>query len=163
MNVLLSLAVYVVMLLQGSPASLLQEGKQQYQQRNLPAAHTAFTKAIEKDPSLVEAYFRRGLVKEKMNDLPGAEADYSAAIALDPLPLYYNNRGLTRQLQGKTAAAEADYLQAIALDPAYAHVYVNLAMLYSETNQPEKICDNLQKAIDNGFLPAAQLKSEYCK
>jgi Flp pilus assembly protein TadD len=163
MNALLSLSLLLLMFFQGDPASLLQEGKQHYQQRNLPEALSSFTKALEKDPKLVEAYFRRGLVKEKLNDVAGAEADYSAAIALDPKPLYYNNRGLTRLVQGKDTAAEEDYRKAIALDATYAHAYVNLAMLLVEQGNASKACPYIQKAIDNGFMPAAQLKSEYCQ
>ncbi len=82
------------------------------------------------------AYSIRAKAKEKSGDLPGAAADYSAAIKLVPSSaFYYRMRaGIYRQ-QKKYAAAIADYDQALKISPKSAILLFFRATAYRDTNQ----------------------------
>ena len=43
-----------------------------------------YTKAIEKDPTFIDAYFNRGVVKDDLQDYSGAISDYTKVIEIDP-------------------------------------------------------------------------------
>lgn len=60
-------------------------------------------------------------------------------------PQSHVNLGLLYASMGDTAKAELSYQQALRLDPAYAFAYVNLADLYSQTQQNDKVAATLQQ------------------
>ena len=93
---------------------------------DLEAAVDAYTKAIELDPTLAEAYNNRGNVKDDRGQPAAALADFDRAIELDPtLAVAYFNRGNVKRSLGRHDAAFADYDQAIELNPTLADAYYN--------------------------------------
>lgn len=83
------------------------------------------TKAIEKDPSYVSAYFNRALAYDITNNLDKAMADIEKAIQLDPDKANaYEERANIKRLQKKYKDAERDYAKA--------------ALLYELQNKPEQ-------------------------
>jgi len=89
-----------------------------------------FTKAIQSDPVLTEAYFNRALAKSKLADYHGAIADYSKAIQLRPgFAMAYNNRGCDKNELMEFAGALEDYTKAIRQDSAYAMAWYNRGMV----------------------------------
>ena len=65
-----------------------------------------------------DAYFLRGIAKYNMDDLLGADADFSRAVELNPVftgAFYY--RAITRSRLGNYDDALADFRQAIELRP----------------------------------------------
>jgi len=79
-------------------------------------AITAYTKAIQLDPSFALAYNNRGCAYHNKGQYDRAIADYNKAIELDPsFALAYNNRGLAYYSKGLRNLAIADFNKVIAL------------------------------------------------
>lgn len=89
--------------------------------------------AIKPDPVI---FCNRAELKKKLKDLPGAIADYDAAIALKPSDAFagmgpediyipYGARGLLKHQLGDLDGAIADYSQVIRLKPTEALYYNN--------------------------------------
>ena len=76
-----------------------------------------------------EDLFNSGLVKSEAGDIPGAIADYTAAIRLNPnYAKAHNKRGIIRGRYLKDyPAAKADFDRAIAINPNYGDAYYNRA------------------------------------
>lgn len=90
-------------------------------------ADRAYSVAIDFDPVFGEAYGGRAIVREKLDDVAGAEADHNLAIQLlpnDPVLVY--NRGVFYFRADRETEARADFYTVIDLDPAAAwpHVYL---------------------------------------
>ncbi len=79
----------------------------------------------------------------------------------DPADVYLY-RGQTNLKLGNKQAALNDFDQAIALDPSYSDAYFRRAIANYQVN-PEKVCPDLQTAIDNGHPSAQELFDLICK
>ena len=79
-------------------------------------------KVLELDPKFVYAYYNKGFILAKLNDLDAAYDDFSRAIQLYPnFAEAYYNRGLVLLRQGKTKAGIADLSKAGELGLAQAY------------------------------------------
>ena len=79
---------------------------------------------LRHDDKDFDAYFLRGIAKYNMDDLLGADADFSLAVTLNPVftgAYYY--RAITRTRLGNYDDALADYQQAIELRPDLPEPY----------------------------------------
>jgi tetratricopeptide (TPR) repeat protein len=85
-----------------------------------------YTKAIEADPNLADAYYNRGYVYIEMRKYKKAIADLDKAIELDAkyAPAYHV-RGIAYFLKKKYTQAIADYDTAIELDPDNLRYYIS--------------------------------------
>jgi len=79
----------------------------------------------------------------------------------DPADVYLY-RGQANLKLGNKQAALNDFDQAIALDPSYSDAYFRRAIANYQVN-PEKVCPDLQTAIDNGHPSAQELFDLICK
>ena len=92
-----------------------------------------YNKSIKDNPSFLDAYINRGLVKNELGDFEGSISDYDKAIELDSrCSLAYNNRGYTKHCSGDYKGALADYNKAILLNPKLNIAIDNKARLLSE-------------------------------
>jgi serine/threonine protein kinase/tetratricopeptide (TPR) repeat protein len=87
-------------------------------QNRLEQAEKEFTRAIELDPTLGDAYHYRGIVRFRLGKFDKAEQDFTEALARDaaPAPVYVY-RAMVRDQLGRKAAAEADRKAARAHPP----------------------------------------------
>jgi tetratricopeptide (TPR) repeat protein/S1-C subfamily serine protease len=93
----------------------------------------AYTKAIGLEPRPF-AYYNRGVARYKSGDLPGAIADWTAAIKINPqFDDAYNNRGVARSDSGDLPGAIADYTEVIKLNPQDASAYNNRGVARSDS------------------------------
>ena len=79
---------------------------------------------LRSDDKDFDAYFLRGIAKYNMDDLLGADADFSRAVMLNPVftgAFYY--RAITRSRLGNYDDALSDFRQAIELRPALPDQY----------------------------------------
>ncbi|GAF04275.1 ATP-dependent DNA helicase [Saccharicrinis fermentans] len=98
------------------------------------AAIANLNKAILLNPDFFDAIFKRAGLKVEVDDLDGAEADYSLARKLKPrLFKVYYNRGRTRMLLRNFNGAYNDFKKAIQLKDDHADAYFYLS----------KVCDKL--------------------
>jgi tetratricopeptide (TPR) repeat protein len=113
----------------------------------LDKALSDFTRVISSRPD-AKAFYHRAIVFTKLNLLPQAIADYSAAIAVNP-SFYdaYNNRGVLLERQGQDDKALADYNAAIALRPSNVQAYINRGLVLERTGQIDKALADFDRAI----------------
>lgn len=79
----------------------------------------------------------------------------------DPADLYLY-RGQTNLKLGNKQAALNDFDTAISLDPSYSDAYFRRAIANYQVD-PDKVCPDLQTAIDNGHQSAQELFNLICK
>jgi len=74
----------------------------------------------------------------------------------------YLYRGQTNLKLGNQEAALKDFDTAIQLDPSYSDAYFRRAVVNYQID-PNKVCPDLQAAIDNGHQSAQELYNLICK
>lgn len=94
---------------------------------------------LNADPEAYEGYFWRGIAKYNLNDLLGAEQDFTNT--LDKNPVYttaYQFRAMTRARLGNYDDALRDFKEAIDLRPDYQAPYFSRGVAYIITKQYDK-------------------------
>ncbi len=95
--------------------SFYASGESKLKANDFNAAIADFTKALELNPKLVEAYLNRGFAKRSIGDAEGAKADFTKSIEVDPTPkdaAAYYNRALAKSAIGDKNGALSDYKKA---------------------------------------------------
>ena len=67
-----------------------------------------YNKSLKFNPHKHETYNNRGAIYDREGDLESAEKDFTKAIEISSLPIYYFNRGLVCVKQGKWDKARSD-------------------------------------------------------
>ena len=101
------------------------QGRILQNENQLDEAISAFSKAVNRNPNLAEAYQLRGNAFKELGDYPAALEDYTQVLTLAPDAYWFNRRGLTYEEMKNFEAAAADYTRALALDPKWAVAYNN--------------------------------------
>ena len=99
-------------------------GQQSMIENNYAGAIEVLNVLIRHDANDFDAHFLRGIAKYNMDDLLGADADFSRAVELNPVftgAYYY--RAITRSRLGNYDDALSDFEQAIELRPDLADPY----------------------------------------
>lgn len=134
----------------------LQKGNASLSQGNLTAALQAYNQAIELDPQLAQAYFKRGMVYNKRKDYRQAEKDFTSAIGIKPKDAYsYFHRGIARYSIQDHTGALADYDKALQLGlVSEPLLYHNRGVIRFQTgNQEGAIQDYTQALKLNSRMP----------
>jgi hypothetical protein len=93
---------------------------------NLDEADSAYGRALELDPSSVQARFNLGVLRQQRGDLEGAVAEYQELLAIDPRHAWaLYQLGAAYEAQGERDLALDRYAAAFTLDPE---------LLFAETN-----------------------------
>jgi tetratricopeptide (TPR) repeat protein len=117
--------------------------------RDFDQALSDYTKVIELDPKLAQAYNNRGLTYVNKGNLDQALSDYAQAIELDPKnATTYNNRGIAYYTKGNLDQAIADFNKAIDLDSKGAQAYYNRGIAYYTKGNLDQALRDYNKAID---------------
>ncbi|MBO4853272.1 MAG: tetratricopeptide repeat protein [Schwartzia sp.] len=172
----------------GSPTSLLNASEAVRRAPNDPNAYIRravarfyagqteraildYDKAIELSPS-AEAYFDRALCYEVLKDLAKAEADYTAAVALDPMmPQPWYNRGNLYLLADRWQSAIGDFERELALNPQMADARVGIGLAHAKLGDYEaawkdfytvtnEIHDNNEAALENQRIMMSAVKKK---
>ena len=89
------------------------------------------------------------LLLATMSDMPAAEAQLDAAIALDPeYARAHLVRGNNARLAGRYADAIASYERAIAAAPDLAEAHNNLGVTYEKLDQPARAAESFARAAE---------------
>ena len=99
-------------------------GQQSMVENNYPEAIEVLNVLLRHDPNDFDAHFLRGIAKYNMDDLLGADADFTRAVELNPVftgAYYY--RAITRSRLGNYDDALKDFAEAIDLRPDLADPY----------------------------------------
>jgi protein O-mannosyl-transferase len=107
---------------------------------------------IETEPQKIPlAYYNRGLVYGKSNQLDLSINDFSNAISISPrFDLAYNNRGAAYFLEGNYDKAFESLNKAIELNKNNAEAYINRAYVYLKTDNTALAIPDLQEGCALG-------------
>lgn len=130
---------------------LNESGIEKLKNEDFKGALEDFTKAIERDPELAEAYLHRGYVYGNKGELQEALADFNQAIAIDSayIEAYYN-RGFIYHFFEDYHKAGADFDKVIELNPEDTEAYVIRAMNHARLNDSEGELADLKTAARLG-------------
>ena len=109
-----------------------------------------YTRAIEQNTCIVDAYFRRGLSHAALKNYESAIADYTVAIEKQPgnnHPRAHFRRALAHQALKRIKLALDDYTRAITLAEHYQDVYLMRAQLYLQLGRTEDTAEDLKRAV----------------
>ena len=108
-----------------------------------------YTKAIELNPDLVEAYTNRGGVYSKTGMYDLSIQDCNKAIAMRPdLAIPYMNRGIAHNHIGEPAQAIKDLNKAVELDPNDAVCFYNLGNAHIGKGEYDRAIKEYNEAIE---------------
>jgi len=100
-------------------------------------------------PDLPAAHFQRGLALLRLGMARDADADFTAALALDPRhALALNNRGVARVELGRLTDGLADYDAAITLSPKLAMAHANRALVLALMGQAKDALAAAKRALE---------------
>ena len=115
-------------------------------------AEAMLRRAIENDPSYLDAYSALAQLYVSQQRLDAALAEYDELAKRQPRPVGpLTFAGMILQGQGKTNDARDRYIRALQIDPDAAVAANNLAWMYAETD------DNLDRALELALRARAKL------
>lgn len=108
-------------------------------------------------PDNTTAFFNRGTTRHDLRDQPGAIADYSEVLRLQPCnAVALNNRGVAQLELDRMVEAEANFTEALACDPQLFAAYCNRGWLRLEQYRyQEAVADFAQAIALKPHLPMA--------
>ncbi len=149
-----NLAVWIAMLEsrirgeESSPAAAWHLGNKKARGGDLKDALVQYSKAIEIDPKMFQAFHSRALVRVRMGDIPGALADFDAAVELCPtLRGALVLRGLVRERMGDNAGALLDFRRATRVDPRDPQAHYELGRMLEEQMEPAEALQEYEEAL----------------
>lgn len=126
-------------------------GRLYYEQNDYLACLSDLNQAISTNPEpKALTYYVRGRAKEKLNDLPGAYADYTNAINLESHAKYYFSRGNVLDKQHKYIESISDFTAAINIDPELNLAYFNRAAVYMKIKDYKRAAQDYSTLIAKG-------------
>jgi tetratricopeptide (TPR) repeat protein len=129
-----------------------EQGVAYHKQSELNLAMEEYSKAIEIDPGLGEAYNNRGKIHSVRGDYELAIADIEEAQALRPQDAKpYLNGGFVRAESGDLEGALNDLTKAIERDPNLASAFFLRGRIYAVLKEPEKAISDLERAVELGM------------
>lgn len=104
-----------------------------------PRALAQLDRAVALDRGAAAARVLRGILRERAEDLSGAEEDYSAVARLHPrCPGLYTLRATVRWKRGAFALSVADAHRAILLHPENLDAFMRILYLHKGLKHPEE-------------------------
>jgi Tfp pilus assembly protein PilF len=109
----------------------------------------AVAAASQNPDDRVSATINLGRLLQRQGDYPGAEAQFSEALARDPKSYAaLLGRAVARESSGNLEGAAEDYLGAVKIDPANADANLRLGMVLVSMKKPDLGRRYLQRAVD---------------
>lgn len=112
------------------------KGRQLIMEKDYHGAIEMLNMLLRSQPKEYEGYALRGIAKYNLDDLPGAEADFTSAIAENTVyTMAYQYRAITRSRMGKYAEALADFATVIDLRPNQPSTYYSRGVTHFMNQQ----------------------------
>lgn len=135
-----------------------------FSKKDFKGALEEYNLAIRIDPTDVDYFLNRGLVKEKLNDYEGSLSDFTTAISMKPdYESAWFNRGNVLTKLNRLQEAIDDYTIAIFYDPRYVAAYYNRALNRNKLGMTNEACEDLKKAEELGMNIKKSLQSKICR
>ena len=120
-----------------------------YEYRNdFDSASLYYTKALQRDKDIYDAYKKRGMIYEENNDFRRAYVDYSHLIRLKPESKYgYKLRGHLKLKNGDYIGATLEFKEAIKRDSSDIDVYYNRSLAFEKLQNYEASIQDLDVVL----------------
>ncbi len=106
-----------------------------------------FDQAVQLAPGSAEAFVKRGMANQQLNEMEQALKNYNKAIELDPkLAEAFFARGTWYEQSGAFSSAMSDYSKTIDLKPDFAQAYFSRGLLYVQLNRTEQALTDIKSA-----------------
>jgi tetratricopeptide (TPR) repeat protein len=140
--------------------TLLEQGKQQYNQGGFDQAIKLFSDSLKINPTRPDTYYWRGLALLAIKQNDRALADLSEAIRLAPdCAACYVSRGLLHSNMGQLDKAIADFDEALTLDPNLADARTNREFaLKAQEEKKNALAQAQEKAQQKAQEQAQQIQ-----
>jgi len=116
--------------------------------RELAEAIDYFSRALQLDDTLDEAYFGRGMARGSSGLIDEGIRDISIYIERHPdSSRAYTKRGIRHVWKGDSESAHRDFQQAIALDPGNAEAHDDIGVIYAQRRDFEKALESFRTVI----------------
>lgn len=123
-------------------------GRQQMMESQFTDAIRTLNVLLRFDEDAYEGYFLRGIAKYNLDDLLGADADFSIAIEKNPVfTTAYTYRAITRSRLGNYDDALKDFREAIDLRPDLPNPYFSRGVTRLLNQQFEEAIDDFNNFI----------------
>ena len=123
-------------------------GRRQMMENNFKEAIRTLNVLLRFDEKAYEGYFLRGVAKYNLDDLLGAEADFSEAIERNPVfTTAFTYRAITRSRLGNYDDALSDFREAIELRPDLPNPYYSRGVTRLMNQQFEKAIEDFDNFI----------------
>jgi len=131
--------------------SLLERGVELKEAGRVEDAIAATERALQLDPTLVQAHVNLITLYGETGDLRKAGEHYQAAVNLDPnhFPDTYYDYGVLLMKEGKPAEAEAAFRKALEINPRYADAHNNLGYLLESQGKIAEAVDQYRAALED--------------
>jgi tetratricopeptide (TPR) repeat protein len=129
---------------------------------NYASALTILDVLLEQDSTFTDAYYQRGQVKEKLQDISGAIADYTQVIYLQPTVKAYISIAIIKFTQGNLSAVITNTQAAINLDNNSPIAHRLLAQAYQKQNQNVAAIATYKKATRCYIEKGDKNNARYC-
>lgn len=112
--------------------NLIEKGLLLYEEKHYEQAIIIWTRSLELDPSLHNAYYYRGLAWYTMGDLNRALAEFNKSLEVMPnYGMAFSGRGFVWKKKGLYDRAIADFRNALGANPNLPQPYSQLAWIYA--------------------------------
>lgn len=129
-----------------------QSGRLAFQKGNYLEAIKFFSYDIQIDQNSFRSYYLRGLAKINLDDLIGADQDFSNALMIAPyFSDFYFNRAKVRSDLNNFEAAFKDYESAIELDSLNPEIYFRRAQTNLNLKKFDDVIFDCKKMFDLEF------------
>jgi type IV pilus biogenesis/stability protein PilW len=123
-------------------------GVEFHNRREILKAAQAYQKAIEIDPTYIEAYNNLGIIYQEIGDFNKALEAYQKAIEINPrYEKTLNNLGILFLLTNRYNEAIEAFRKAIAINPTNVESYINLGILFRKQGQTDKAIESYREAL----------------
>jgi len=131
-----------------SPVALFHRGNAKVVQGDQRAAEVLYSQALSLNPGMFQAYYSRGLLRFKAQDLNGALQDLDEAIRIAPRGRgYLIQRGLILESLGEMQKAKKDFQRATDVDPRDPYTFFHLGRMREQDRDYEAALQAYQDAL----------------
>ena len=123
-------------------------GRKQMMESDFKEAIRTLNVLLRFDENAYEGYFLRGVAKYNLDDLLGAEADFSEAIEKNPVfTTAFTYRAITRSRLGNYDDALSDFREAIELRPDLPNPYYSRGVTRLLNQQFEEAIEDFDNFV----------------
>ena len=136
---------------QNEAAELVKQGLQKSNMGNHDEALTLYSKALETDPELLDAYVKRAYVNSILKNYDATIEDYNKILSIKPdLVIVYVSRGSAFSKLKQYDKAIADFDHALSLDKNNSEAYNNRGWAKKYQGDSDGVCEDWKTSKNLG-------------